>query len=65
MLDFGVVKCDLFYAREVRFSIKMLREMRIIDASLVNCDSIVQIGVKIFSGVVGLSRNPNVNPPSL
>jgi hypothetical protein len=29
MLDFSVVKCDLFYSCEVWLSIKMLREMRI------------------------------------
>jgi hypothetical protein len=29
MLDFSVVKCDLFYSREAWLSIKMLREMRI------------------------------------
>ena len=52
MLDFrlfGGVKCELFYAREASISLKMLREMRIIDATLVNADSIVQIRVKMSS----------------
>ena len=44
MLDFGAVKCDLFHPREASFSIKTLCE--IIDYSLMNCDSIVQIRVK-------------------
>ena len=52
MLDFGAVKCDLFHPRrEASFSIKMLWE--IIDDSLMNCDSIVQIRVKIASKVFG------------
>ena len=36
MVDFGAVKCDLYYAREPCVSIRMLSEMRIID---VNSDS--------------------------
>ena len=48
MLDCGVVKCDLFYARQVILN-KIIREMRVIHASLVNCKSLVQIKVKISS----------------
>ena len=47
MLYFDAVKCDLFHAREVSFSLKMLGKMTIIGVKLVNCDSIVQIRVKI------------------
>jgi hypothetical protein len=38
MLDFSVVKCDLFYSREARMLIKMLHVMRIKEACFVNCD---------------------------
>ena len=36
MLNFSAVKCDLFYAREASFSIKLLRRMRIIGVELLN-----------------------------
>ena len=64
MLDFGLffaVKCDLFYAREASISLKMPREMRIIDATLVNGDS--NKNKNIFGGlseVLGQPRHPNV-----
>ena len=48
MLDCGVVKCDLFYARQVILN-KIIRGMRVIHANLVNCKSLVQIKVKISS----------------
>jgi hypothetical protein len=38
MLDFSVMKCDLFYSREAWLSIKMLRAMSIKDVCFVNCD---------------------------
>ena len=48
MLDFGAVKCDLFCACEVSFSIKMVGKIRIIGVNIVNCDLIVQIRMKIL-----------------
>jgi hypothetical protein len=45
MLDFSVVKCDLFYSREAWLLIKMLREMRIKDVRFVNCDFALFISI--------------------
>ena len=44
MLDFGVVKCGFFYARQASFSIKLLCEVRIIPVGvkLLNYEFIVQ-----------------------
>ena len=33
MLDFGAVKCDLFYVRKASLSIQILSERRIIDVN--------------------------------
>ena len=49
MLDFDVRKRDLFYARKACFSAKM----RILDISIVNCDTIFEIRVKISSEPFG------------
>ena len=43
MPDFGAVKCDLLQVN------RTLHEMRIIDATLVSCFSIVEIRAKISS----------------
>ena len=43
MPDFGAVNCNLLQVN------KILREMRIIDATLVSCDLIVDIRAKISS----------------
>ena len=43
MLDFGVVKCDLYCSREPWLSIKTLREMRIKNVFVVNCDFVLFI----------------------
>jgi hypothetical protein len=48
MLDFSVVKCDLFYNREAWLSIKMLREMRIKDVCFVNSDFALFISIYIL-----------------
>ena len=48
MFDFGAVKCDMFYAREASFSIKLLCEMRIIGVKLLNYEWIVEIKVEIL-----------------
>ena len=49
MLDVGALKCAFFYA------LKIFREIKMIDVSLVNYDSIVEIRVKI-SSFGGLSK---------
>ena len=46
MLDFGALKCELLYARDASFSIKLLCEMRIIGVKLLNNVSIVETRVK-------------------
>ena len=57
MLDFGVMKCDLFCTHEAFFSIKILHEMGAMDVSLVNRDSIVQMRVKISSEAFNRSKH--------
>ena len=48
MHDSDAVKCDLLYAHEASFSIKLLCEMRIIAVKLLDYDLIVQIRAKIL-----------------
>ena len=58
MISSDAVKCDLFYAREASFSIKLLREMRTIG------ESTVQMRVKIrwtpFRGQYLLIHNEEI-----
>ena len=54
MLDFSVVKCDLFYNCEAWLSIKMLREMRIKDVCFVNCDFALFISIYFIIVIINM-----------
>ena len=45
---FDAIKCDLLFACEASFSVKMLLGMTIIGVKLMHCKSIVQIRIEIL-----------------
>jgi hypothetical protein len=57
MLDFSVVKFDLFYSREEWLSIQMLREMRIKDVCFVNCDFALFIPIYFIIVIIDMIRD--------
>jgi hypothetical protein len=60
MLDFPVVKCDLFYSREALLSIKMLREMGIKDVCFVNFDFALFISIYFIIVIMDVIRDYNL-----
>ena len=61
MLDFTVMKCDLFYSRdEAWLSIKMLREMGIKDVFFVNCDFALFISIYFIIVIMDIIRDNNL-----
>jgi hypothetical protein len=57
MLDFSVVKCDLFYSREAWLLIKTLREMRLKDVCFVNCDFALFISIYFIIVIINMIRD--------
>jgi hypothetical protein len=51
---FSVLKCDLFYSRDMRLSIKMLHEMKIKDVCFVNCDFALFILIYFIIAIIDI-----------